>query len=176
MFDFAWSQIALIAVVALIAIGPKDLPIAIRAITNAIKKARSMAAEFQTHVDDLVKEANLDEVKGQLNEIRNFDIKSTIEKAVDPDGKIRDTFASNPREPAAPPVTSADFETTAGEAAADAVIAPVAEAKPVEPPRAPAFIPPGMVPPPEPEPVAAEEPPSFIPPAIAAHPPPRPTA
>lgn len=176
MFDFAWSQIALIAVVALIAIGPKDLPIAIRAITNAIKKARSMAAEFQTHVDDLVKEANLDEVKGQLNEIRNFDIKSTIEKAVDPDGKIRDTFASNPMEPA-PPVTSSDFETlTPGEAAADAIMAPVAEAKPAEPPRAPAFIPPGMIPPPEPEPVAAAEPPAFIPPAIAANPPPRPTA
>ena len=39
MFDFAWSEIAVIGVVALIAIGPKDMPMAIRAMTNALKKA-----------------------------------------------------------------------------------------------------------------------------------------
>ncbi len=179
MFDFAWSQIALIGVVALIAIGPKDLPVAIRAVTGAIKKARKMAAEFQTHVDEMVKEANLQEVRDSLNEVRNFDIKSTIEKAIDPDNTIRDTFASNPLEPA-PPVTGADFATpTAGEAAADAVTGPVGEpgaAATAEPPRAPAFIPPGMVPPPEPALLAEPEAPAFIPPEIASNPPPRPNA
>ena len=63
MFDFAWSEIALIAVVALIAIGPKDMPVAIRAVTGGIKKARRMAAEFQTHVDEMVREADLDDVR-----------------------------------------------------------------------------------------------------------------
>ena len=82
MFDFAWSEIALIAAVALIAIGPKDMPAAIRGITNMIKKARRMAAEFQTHVDEMVRDANLDEVRNQFNEIRNFDVKGQIERAV----------------------------------------------------------------------------------------------
>ena len=48
MFDFAWSEIGLIGVVALIAIGPKDMPAAIKAVTGMIKKARRMAGEFQT--------------------------------------------------------------------------------------------------------------------------------
>ena len=99
MFDFAWSEIALIAVVAMIAIGPKDMPVAIRAVTGWIKKARRMAAEFQTHVDEMVREADLSEVRNSINEIRNFDFRGEIEKAIDPDGSIRDTFASNPLEP-----------------------------------------------------------------------------
>ncbi len=93
MFDFAWSEIALIAVVAMIAIGPKDMPAAIRAVTGWVKKARRMAAEFQTHVDEMVREADLSEVRASINEIRNFDIKGEIEKTIDADGSIRSTFA-----------------------------------------------------------------------------------
>ena len=89
MFDFSWSQIMLIGVVALILIGPKDLPIALRAISNLVKKARAMASEFHTHVDDLMKDADLKDVRDQFKGIRNFDIRSEIEKAVDPDRSIR---------------------------------------------------------------------------------------
>ena len=96
MFDFAWTEIALIGVVALVAIGPKDLPVAIKTVAAMIKKARRMAAEFQTHVDDLVREADLHEVRDQINQIRNFDIRGEIEKAVDADGSIRSTLATNP--------------------------------------------------------------------------------
>ena len=66
MFDFAWSEIAIIGAVAMIAIRPKDIPVAIKTVTDVIKKARRMAAEFQTHVDEMVREANLDDVKKQL--------------------------------------------------------------------------------------------------------------
>src|SRR5689334_868892 len=96
MFDFAWSEIAVIGVVALIAIGPKDMPAAIKAVTTAIKKARRMASEFQTHVDDMLKEANLDEVKKEFNDLRNLNLKYEVERAVDPDGSIRATFAEDP--------------------------------------------------------------------------------
>ena len=159
MFDFAWSEIALIAAVALIAIGPKDMPVAIRTVSSMVKKARKMAAEFQGHVDEMVREANLDEVKKQFNDIRNFDVKSEIEKAVDPGGTLRDTFASNPLDSTPmPDVTVA--------AATDVVPQP----PPVEPakPLAPAFFPPAMVP--VPQIVAATappDPPAFIPPAFA---------
>ena len=149
MFDFAWSEIVLIGVVALIAIGPKDLPVAMKAVTDVVKKARRMAAEFQTHVDDMMRDANLNEVRSQINQIRNFDIKGEIERAVDADGTIRQTFSATPLEPA--PVPPADS------------VAAIEEAAPAAPPPpdAPAFIPPEFA-------AKAEPPPAFIPPGIVA--------
>jgi sec-independent protein translocase protein TatB len=144
MFDFAWSEILLIGAVALIAIGPKDMPAAIRTVTRAIKKARRMAAEFQTHVDDMMRDANLNEVRSQINEIRNFDIKGTIERAVDADGTIRQTFTGNPLEPApaeAAPVDGSEAIPAPPPPDAPAFIPPAYAAKSTPPP---AFIPPGM--------------------------------
>jgi sec-independent protein translocase protein TatB len=172
MFDFAWSEIALIAAVALIAIGPKDMPVAIRSVTGMIKKARRMASEFQTHVDEMLREANLDEVRNQINEIRNFDLRGEVERQVDPDGSLRDTFASNPLEPAAAASPPEQEAVAVGEAPvmelarpddADLAAAPCIHA--------PAFIPPNALPP-ESAPVpqraanAEPEPPAFIPPEV----------
>jgi len=171
MFDFAWSEIALIAVVAMIAIGPKDMPATIRAVTGWIKKARRMAAEFQTHVDEMVREADLSEVRASINEIRNFDIKGEIEKTVDADGSLRSTFASNPLDPAVPAATSA--ATSVEEIAiAEPVIEepgpaelPAVVATPCVP-RAPAFVPPNLVLPAAMTDAVAVEPPAFIPPDV----------
>jgi sec-independent protein translocase protein TatB len=185
MFDFAWTEIALIAVVALIAIGPKDLPVAIKAVTEMIKKARRMAGEFQTHVDDLVREANLDEVRNQISQIRNFDIKGEVERAVDPDGSLRSTIASNPLAPTSsytPPPASeaavgehaqtvvetpddADALTHAADADADAAANGVAKTV-VE--AVPAWLPPALAPEPvAPPPLPIEGAPAFVPPAFA---------
>ena len=101
MFDFAWSEIALIGIVALIAIGPKDMPVAIKAVSQAIKKARRMASEFQVHVDEMVREADLHDVKTQFNDLRRMDIKSRILSAVDGDGTLRRTI----NEPIMAPLT-----------------------------------------------------------------------
>ena len=111
MFDFAWSEIALIGVVALIAIGPKDMPVAIKAVAEAVKKARRMAGEFQVHVDEMVREANLHEVRDQINDIRRMDIKGKILGAVDGDGTIRKTMSETPFE-TQPPVTTPTTLTT----------------------------------------------------------------
>lgn len=149
MFDFAWSEIALIVVVAVIFIGPKDLPVAIKAVTAMIKKARRMAGEFQTHVDEMVREANLGDIKSQIDNIKNFDFKGEIEKAVDPDGTLRDTFANNPLDGA--------FGATSGSTAT-----PLVAAKWEPPPKGPpAFVPPQIAAPPKP--------PSFIPPDAVRH-------
>ena len=173
MFDFAWSEIALIAVVAMLFIGPKDMPVAIRAVTGWVKKARRMAAEFQTHVDEMVREADLSEVRASINEIRNFDIRGEIEKTIDADGSIRSTFESNPFEPGTPAVTSIE-EVAVSEPAIAEPEEPVVAAAPCVP-RAPAFVPPNLV-----HPTAAAhdgepEPPAFIPPDVVqqrrAHPP-----
>jgi sec-independent protein translocase protein TatB len=146
MFDFAWSEIGLIAAVALILIGPKDLPVAIRAVTDMIKKARRMAGEFQTHVDDMLREANLSEVRDSIAQIRNFDIRSEVERAIDPDHSIRDTFSTNPLEPT--PTATPEGDVAIAEAPAmtevEAEQAPAA-AEPAKP-DAPAFVPPSLVP------------------------------
>jgi sec-independent protein translocase protein TatB len=149
------------------------MPAAIRGITNMIKKARRMAAEFQTHVDEMVRDANLDEVRNQFNEIRNFDIKGQIERTVDADGSLRSTFATNPLDPTLPAAASpmkevdvSDFQfdnPAEGPAVAGPGVEPgsssvleaerapeiAIEATPVPAPlQAPAFIPPNMTPPP----------------------------
>jgi|ERR1700677_1880182 sec-independent protein translocase protein TatB len=163
MFDFAWSEILLIGAVALIAIGPKDMPAAIRTISSMIKKARRMAAEFQTHVDEMVREADLGDVKKAFNDIRNLDIAGALEKHVDPDRSIRNTFAENPFEPTYP--TPAAVSTLEEVAVSEPPAVPVI-AIPVEPekPLAPAFIPPNLVPPPLPVAAEPQEAPAFIPP------------
>lgn len=140
MFDFAWSELAVIGIVALLVIGPKDLPGAIKAVGDFVRKARRMAGEFQTHVDDMVKDANLQDVRNQINEIRNFDLKGAIEKEIDGDGALRKTFTENPLDPAsyATPAPSLVPEVAA------APLAPAAAPAPDPEPGAPAFIPPAI--------------------------------
>jgi len=167
MFDFAWSEIALIAAVALVVIGPKDLPVALRAISGFVKKARRMAGEFQTHVDEMMRDADLKDVKDSINQIRNFDFRGTVEKAIDPDRSLRDTFAGNPLYPSATPASdvAAEGEVMVSEAAANEHL-PEPEPEPPPPPvrvDAPAFIPPALVPFVD-GPKAPSPPPPFIPP------------
>lgn len=172
MFDFSWSEIAVIAGVALVLIGPKDMPVAIRTITGMIKKARRMAGEFQTHVDEMMREANLDEVRQSINEIRNFNLKSEVEQAVDPDGSLRSTFAENPFEQQDQPLAAAALEsetTTIVAAEPEPGVAPEpasCDSLSAAPVPMPAFLPPNAMPPTVPGPEEATEPPPFIPPEV----------
>jgi sec-independent protein translocase protein TatB len=107
MFDFAWSEIALIGVVALIAIGPKDMPVAIKAISDTIKKLRRMAGEFQGHVDEMIREADLGDVKTSFDELRRMNLKGAVQRAIDPDGSVRSAFADPFRDHPVRPVIPA---------------------------------------------------------------------
>jgi sec-independent protein translocase protein TatB len=163
MFDFAWTEIALIGVVALIAIGPKDLPIAIKAVAGFIKKARRMAAEFQGHVDEMVREADLHEVRDQFNQLRNFNVRDELTKAVDADGSIRATMneTKSTFEAAAASMTQADTPPAAVTSTEMPSIASVAAT-----PEIPSFIPP-LTPVPGLAEPATPAPPAFIPPEAA---------
>ena len=96
MFDFAWSEIALIGIVGLLFIGPKDMPVAIRTVTNLLKKGRKLAGEFQTHVDEMVRDADLGEARDQFRQLRSFNVRGQIMKALDEDGSIKRTFEQKP--------------------------------------------------------------------------------
>ncbi len=88
MFDIGWQELFILAVLAIIVIGPKDLPGAIRTISKWIRKARSMARDLQEGLDDVVREADLDDLKKELDSPGGLDIAKKIEDAVDPTGEI----------------------------------------------------------------------------------------
>ena len=149
MLDLAWSEIALIAVVALVVIGPKDLPEAVRGVARGVQKLRRMAGEFRSQADELVREANLDELRQQIHDIRTFNVRDEFEKTVDKDGSIRRSFDDDPlRDTYTPP------SYTPPPSAMEGANAPAggAGAVPDAPGAPPAFIPPAD---------AAEAPPPF---------------
>ena len=169
MFDFAWSEIALVGIVALVAIGPKDLPVAIKAVSQMVKKARRMAGEFQTHVDEMVREANLHEVRDSFNDIRRMDIKGQILRAVDDDGTIRKTLTEKVDfAPPPPPVPVPDSVPVSSgllpEPAVDEEPAVLAPASVEAGAPAPDFVPPRYAPAQAAR--AAPSPPAFVPPAF----------
>jgi sec-independent protein translocase protein TatB len=146
MLGLDWSELAVIAMVALVVIGPKDLPGAIRGLAQGVQKLRRMAGEFQGHLDEVVREAKLDEIRNQINEVRNFDIKGEMERAVDSDGSLRKTFSEDPLNPATPPPTPSPPVETATVSAEPAPPAAEASAEPPPgPPEPPEFIPPEAV-------------------------------
>lgn len=83
MFDIAWSELAFIGVVALIVIGPKDLPRVMRSLGQWTRRARSMAAEFQRNLDEMMREAELDEIRKEVEKVSPAEFKSSLEKLVD---------------------------------------------------------------------------------------------
>jgi sec-independent protein translocase protein TatB len=92
MFDFAWSEIALIAVVALVVIGPKDLPRVLKTAGFWVRKARGIAREFQGSLEQMVQDAELDDVKRGLDKATSFNFDQEMAKAVDPGGEIANTL------------------------------------------------------------------------------------
>lgn len=66
MFDIGWQELFIVAVFAIIVIGPKDLPKAIRSISKMIRKARSMARDLQDSMDDVIREADLEDIRNTV--------------------------------------------------------------------------------------------------------------
>jgi sec-independent protein translocase protein TatB len=88
MFDVDIGELAVIAVVALIAIGPKDLPKVLKSMGVWTRKARLLAGEFQRGIDDMIRESELADIKKSVENIGNTDIRREVEKIADPDGEI----------------------------------------------------------------------------------------
>jgi sec-independent protein translocase protein TatB len=109
MFDLSWTEILVIGTAAIIFIGPKELPGALRALGQWTGKAREMAREFRGSVDDMIRESEIHELKNQVEKIGmgGDEVQRSIEKAVDPEGEISAAFnpPSFPSEtsPGAPP-------------------------------------------------------------------------
>lgn len=69
MFDFGTGELFVIAVVALLVVGPKHMPEVLRTINGFVRKVRSLARDFQKGLDDLSKEAGMDDLKNEMTEL-----------------------------------------------------------------------------------------------------------
>ena len=88
MFDLGWQEFFLIAVIGLLVVGPKDLPGVIRTVVKWIRKVRGMARDFQHQVEEVAREAELDEIREEAKKLSRSDIAGTIRDTVDPDGEL----------------------------------------------------------------------------------------
>src|SRR4051812_14571658 len=92
MFDLSWGEMGIIAVVALVVLGPKELPNALRTVSGLMKNARKLAGEFQSGVNEIIREADLEDARKKLQEVQSLNknqIQNAIEKAVDPTGEMK---------------------------------------------------------------------------------------
>jgi sec-independent protein translocase protein TatB len=70
-FGLSWSHMLLVLVVALVVVGPKDLPKLMRKMGQWAAKARGMADQFRRSFDDMARQSELDELRKELDELRN---------------------------------------------------------------------------------------------------------
>jgi sec-independent protein translocase protein TatB len=117
MFDIGWSELLLIGVVALVVIGPKELPGVLRTLGQWMRKVRGMAADFQNQFQEAMREAEMDDLKKQVDaaasEFTSFDPLGDVKKNVEAMG--RDFETSLEPKPALP--AGSDAETPAADAA-----------------------------------------------------------
>jgi sec-independent protein translocase protein TatB len=141
MFDMSWGEMLIIGAVALIVIGPKDLPKALRTVGNMVGKVRRMAGEFQGQFQDAMREAEMDEVRRNLDglnkSVSSFDpvatIRDEIKSAVDkpaPEASVSPAAVAAATEPAAT-LASADPVLPAAVTAPDVTV-PLPEPAPVD--------------------------------------------
>ena len=93
MFDFSWGEVMVIGGVALVVIGPKDLPRALRTVGQMTSKVKRLAYEFQSQFNEAMREADLEDVKREVEGL-NRDVASATSSTFNPLQTIRDELKS----------------------------------------------------------------------------------
>ena len=131
MFDIGWGELLVIGIVALVVIGPKELPGVLRGLGQAMAKVRRMASEFQNQFQEAMREAEMADLKKQVDDIgaaaRGFTDYDPLRD--DPDGLKRD----KPVQTEPPPAITAAPAEPVNEALPEADLGPAeapADAKP----------------------------------------------
>jgi sec-independent protein translocase protein TatB len=70
MFDLSWSHILIFLIVALVVVGPKDMPRLLRMVGQWVGRARSMANEFRKSFDEMARQSELDELRAEIENLR----------------------------------------------------------------------------------------------------------
>ena len=144
MFEIGWGELLIIGIVALIAIGPKELPGVLRTLGQWMSKLRRMASEFQSQFHEAMREAELADLKKQVDDMTsqaqsyaNFDPVSEVRRELEStQQQIESAMIEKPAaETTSPPVAAqANAAPVGGEAAvtagSDAATPSAAEAEP----------------------------------------------
>ena len=144
MFDIGWSELVVIAVVALIAIGPKELPGVLRMVGQWMGKARKMAAEFQGQFQEAMREAEMADLKKSFDEVKEAatgfaggNIMTSLQKDVGDALRIDDidkpAVSASDAPAIEPPVATSATDTTATDAPVTSVGDAPAIPTPAEP-------------------------------------------
>lgn len=88
MFDIGWQELFIVGLVTIIVVGPKELPRVLRTVTLWIRKIRGMARDFQDGLEELAREADLDDMKRELEVSTDFDLEAEVERTIDPGGDV----------------------------------------------------------------------------------------
>jgi sec-independent protein translocase protein TatB len=94
MFDIGWTEMAIIALVALVVIGPKDLPGAMRTVGHWVRRIRTLARDFQSGLDDMIRESELSEARKSIESISSKNPNRILEDTLDPAGEVKETAKS----------------------------------------------------------------------------------
>ncbi len=129
MFDISWTEFLLIGVVALIVIGPKELPAVMRTMGQWTRKLRSMAADFQNQFQEAMREAEMADLKKQVDDIahdiKHYDPLKDVRADVEAVGKeIENTVAPQPAAELPTPEATAELRDTDATGAATGTVAP----------------------------------------------------
>ncbi|HUJ47494.1 MAG TPA: Sec-independent protein translocase protein TatB [Rhizomicrobium sp.] len=109
MIDLSWSHILIVLVVALVVVGPKDLPRLMRMMGRWLAKARAMADQFRRSFDEMARQAELDELRAEIQALRNERPFGSIEQTLR-EPVMRSTAAADPAPHDAAPPAEADAE------------------------------------------------------------------
>ena len=114
MFDISWGELLLIGVVALVFIGPKELPTVLRTLGQWMAKLRRMANEFQNQFHEAMREAEMADLKKQVDDLTttahsyaNFDPVSEVRRELDNTQQQIESAIEKPAEPTTSPAVSA---------------------------------------------------------------------
>lgn len=132
MLDIGWNELLIIALVTILVVGPKELPHVLRTVTQFLRKLRAMASEFQSGLDDLAREAELQDLKQNIEKTASTDFAGELEQEFDPTGEIdrsvrelEKEVKEDPRKADKPArVESGQAKPTESAAAGEASIAP----------------------------------------------------
>ncbi|MDE2184358.1 MAG: twin-arginine translocase subunit TatB [Alphaproteobacteria bacterium] len=133
--DLSWSHMLLVLVVALVVVGPKDLPKLMHTMGKWAAKARGMADQFRRSFDDMARQSELDELRRELEELRNTRPLAGTERAIS-DALAGPAVTLDPRPAGSPEAPSERAVATAGAGPVEYGAPPVdhdAPAEPVEP-------------------------------------------